>query len=204
MNSSSGFQCASNDLCGLNNVFCHTELYNLLQCITLVSCVDQKFHFIQEDIVTKLFEFLEAPHATTSDLLADKDQVGYVDKICFMCPVFNFMLSDFYMLMHYVYQSSKGTKRKRSSKKSTSPSGSAPSKSSSKVLAGPQYHSFLLKIHQTTHNHHKETIIWVNISRLGLVSVYLHGLALTDILLFFFLYIILCVPLLVPETLCIL
>uniref|UniRef100_A0A162ADV4 DEK-C domain-containing protein n=1 Tax=Daucus carota subsp. sativus TaxID=79200 RepID=A0A162ADV4_DAUCS len=56
----------------------------------------------KEDIVTKLFEFLEAPHATTSELLAEKEQL------------------------------SKGTKRKRSSKKVTSPSGSAPSKSSSK------------------------------------------------------------------------
>lgn len=37
----------------------------------LVICVDQ------EDLVVKLMEFLEAPHATTSELLAEKEQVGY-------------------------------------------------------------------------------------------------------------------------------
>ncbi|KAL8147666.1 hypothetical protein AgCh_005112 [Apium graveolens] len=56
----------------------------------------------KEDIVTKLFDFLEAPQATTSELLAEKEL------------------------------SSKGNKRKRSSEKSMSISGSAPSKSSAK------------------------------------------------------------------------
>lgn len=36
--------------------------------------------WIQEDIVTMLFEFLEAPQATTSELLADEELVSYVDK----------------------------------------------------------------------------------------------------------------------------
>lgn len=58
------------------------------------------------------------------------------------------------MLMYYVYQSSKGTKRKRSGKKSASPSESAPSKSSSKVLAGLECHSPPKIL--STHNHHKE------------------------------------------------
>ncbi|KAL8147696.1 hypothetical protein AgCh_005137 [Apium graveolens] len=56
----------------------------------------------KEDIVTMLFEFLEAPQATTSELLADEELT------------------------------SKGNKRKSLSKKSTSTSGSAPSKSSAK------------------------------------------------------------------------
>ncbi|KAK1397134.1 DEK C-terminal domain-containing protein [Heracleum sosnowskyi] len=56
----------------------------------------------KEDIVTKLFDFLEAPQASTSELLADEELT------------------------------SKGNKRKRSSQKSTSTSGSAPSKSSAK------------------------------------------------------------------------
>lgn len=34
--------------------------------------------WIQEDIVTKLFEFLEAPQATTTELLADKELVSNI------------------------------------------------------------------------------------------------------------------------------
>ncbi|KAI3755929.1 hypothetical protein L1987_55739 [Smallanthus sonchifolius] len=56
----------------------------------------------KEDIVVKLIDFMLTPHATTSELLAEKDQ------------------------------STKGTKRKRESKKNSSTSEATPSKSSSK------------------------------------------------------------------------
>lgn len=35
--------------------------------------------FVQEDIVVKLLDFLVAPYATTTDLLAEKDQVCFKD-----------------------------------------------------------------------------------------------------------------------------
>lgn len=37
---------------------------------------------IQEDFVTKLFEFVEAPQATTSELLAAEELVSYVENSC--------------------------------------------------------------------------------------------------------------------------
>ncbi|KAI3820467.1 hypothetical protein L1987_08015 [Smallanthus sonchifolius] len=56
----------------------------------------------KEDVITKLIEFLLVPHATTSELLAEKEQ------------------------------SSKGNKRKRANKKSASTSEATPSKGSAK------------------------------------------------------------------------
>lgn len=40
--------------------------------------------WIQEDIITKLFEFLEAPQATTSELLADKELASYIENSYFI------------------------------------------------------------------------------------------------------------------------
>lgn len=57
---------------------------------------------IQEDIVTKLFEFLEAPQATTSELLADKELVSYVKIAISLCKVFLCLLSTCYVNDYYV------------------------------------------------------------------------------------------------------
>lgn len=87
MNSSSGFECTFSGLYGLKyfltisiSAVYHHESHWEVVLIRSVLC-------IQEDIVAKLIEFLEAPHATTNDLLADKEQVGNVDNICFMYPI---------------------------------------------------------------------------------------------------------------------
>ena len=104
--------------------------------------------FVQEDIVVKLIEFLEAPHATSDELLADKELVGCLDfppkiltlkrNFCFshqeMRIVIFFPVMFLILYLLYVDQSSKGKKRKRVSKGSGSATGSTPSKSSAKVL----------------------------------------------------------------------
>lgn len=92
MNSSSGFECTFSALYGLNYVLT-ISIYAICHHASQWEVVlIRNFMCIQEDIVAKLIEFLEAPHATTSDLLAEKEQVGNVDNICFMYPIVNLML----------------------------------------------------------------------------------------------------------------
>lgn len=82
----------------------------------------------QEDIIVKLIDLMLTPHATTSELLAEKDQV----RITYTVAIILFTFTT-YPLICRIFQSSKGKKRKRPSKKSTPTSEATPSKSSSKV-----------------------------------------------------------------------
>ncbi|GKV44597.1 hypothetical protein SLEP1_g51761 [Rubroshorea leprosula] len=79
---------------------CNKE--KLLELCDVLDITVAKATTRKEDIVTKLIDFLVAPHATTTVLLAEKEKP------------------------------SKGIKRKRSSKQSSSTSGNAPSKRSAK------------------------------------------------------------------------
>ena len=91
---------------------------------------------MQEDIVTKLIEFLVAPHPTTTVLLAEKEQVVHLNfKFIIKMPLYGTMFL-LWLLSFYVcsiYQSIKGKKRKRVVKRNSSMSGSTSSKRSAKV-----------------------------------------------------------------------
>ena len=86
---------------------------------------------VQEDIVGKLLDFLMAPHATTTVLLAEKDQVCFKDMIW---VGFRYVLVSCTVANHRCWHCAwlfKGKKRKRDVMKGASKS---PSKRSSKVL----------------------------------------------------------------------
>ncbi|XP_059591308.1 DEK domain-containing chromatin-associated protein 4 isoform X1 [Vitis vinifera] len=89
----------------------------------------------KEDIVTKLIEFLVAPHPTTTVLLAEKEQVVHLNfKFIIKMPLYGTMFL-LWLLSFYVcsiYQSIKGKKRKRVVKRNSSMSGSTSSKRSAK------------------------------------------------------------------------